>query len=153
MQSKYEWVPKLRLGPIRFGEDIQQYVDAGILSFNPPLEELGGIGSFVGEDDGITVTPDDGLPDGPVRWVVDGVECDKSILFNGQELLGLSINDVSDVLGRKPDQYGESIELGDETQVLAEFDDLGLVLWMKDGISVAASIDDGDYEDDDQEGQ
>ena len=88
-----------------------------------------------------------------MRWVVDGVECDKSILFNGQELLGLSINDVSDVLGRKPDQYGESIELGDETQVLAEFDDLGLVLWMKDGISVAASIDDGDYEDDDQEGQ
>lgn len=147
MQSKYEWVPKVGLGPIRFGENTQQYVDAGILSYEPPLEELGGEGSFIDEDDSITVTPDDGFPDGPVRWIVEGIECDKSILFNGQELLGLSIKDVVNVLGTEPDQFGESFDLGEEIQILAEFDDLGLVLWMKDGISVAASIDDGDYDD------
>jgi hypothetical protein len=147
MQSKYEWVPKVRLGPIRFGENIQQYVDAGLLSFDPPLEELGGVGSFIDEDDSITVTPDDGFPDGPVRWVVEGIQCDKSILFNGQELLGLSIEDVVKFFGREPDQFGEEFEVIDDIQIIAEFDDFGLVLWFVDGVSVSASIDDGDYDD------
>lgn len=149
MQSKYLWVPKERLGPIRFGANIQQYVDAGLLSFEPPLEELGGIGSFIDEDASLTVTPDDGFPDGPVRWVVEGIECDKSILYKGQELLGLSIEDVVKVLGQEPDQFGEEFEVDDDDiQIIGEFDELGLVLWMRDGISVSASIDDGDYDDD-----
>lgn len=148
MNSKYEWVPKEGIGPIKFGTLIQEYVNAGILSRGRSLESLDDSDTYYDGDHGIAVFADDGFPDGRVLGVVDAIRCDKSIRYKDQELLGVTIEDVVKLLGREPDQFGEELEVIDEIQILAEFDGLGLILWFVDRMSVAASIDDGDYEDD-----
>lgn len=149
MRSNYEWTPTVGLGPIRFGAPIQQYVDAGLLVYRPFPEELGGDADYVNKEEDISVSPDDEIVVPRAQHIVDTILCDRSLLYRGTDLFGLELNDVVKVLGREPDQFGETVEIDDELQVAAEFDDLGLVLWFLEGVCVSAAIDDANYIDND----
>lgn len=150
MRSNYEWTPTVGLGPIKFGAPIQQYVDAGLLVYQPFLEEFGGDANYVNKEEDISVSPDEDLVVPREQQVVDTILCDRSLLYQGTDLFGLGLNDVIKTLGREPDQSGETVEIDEELQISAEFDELGLVLWFFEGVCVSAAIDDADYTDDDE---
>ena len=144
MGLKYEWIPTVGVGPFRFGVPVEQYVASGLLKFESYPEELGGGGSYVDKGDNLAVSVED-----QGQGVVYIIQCDASMLFKGRELIGVSLADALEILGREPDEFGEELELDDdEIQVTAEFDELGLTLWLKDNVTMSASVGDGNLEED-----
>ncbi|CAN0515531.1 unnamed protein product [Laminaria digitata] len=144
MNTRYEWTPTVGIGPILLGAPIQQYVDAGILKPDPIPEELGGGVSFIDDVDSITVTPDESAD-----LLIESIQCDRSILYRGVELLGKSIDEIVEVLGSQPDEFSDEVELYDgDVQIIAEFDDLGLLIWMKEGVSAVAAFGPANYDED-----
>lgn len=142
--SNYDWTPKVGVGSVRFGAPIDQYTKSGLLESRVILPELGPEVHFVDDDEGIVVYVDD-----EGMGTVEIVACYRSLLYQSKELIGVTLDAAVDVLGRPPDEYEEGVEMFDETfQDIAYFDDLGLMLWFEDGVSVSASLDDGDYEKD-----
>ena len=81
--------------------------------------------------------------------VVGFIGCDETLLYNGEELFGISLEQAVSILGREPDGEPEVEEMYDDTvQTIAYFEALGLDLWFLEGVSVYAGLDDGDYEED-----
>ena len=144
MASKFDWIPTVSFGKFRFGAPVQRYVDEGLLTYDPAPEELGGDAIYIDEEADIWVYPDD-----EGRGVVGTVSCGRSALYGGRELLGLAIGEAVEILGRDPDEFEEGVESADEIEDIAYFDDMGLMLWFRDGVSVSVTVDNADYGEDD----
>ena len=157
MNAQSEWTPGVGVGRYLLGAPIQKYVDDGFLVHRRWSDIIGNADSFDDEAAGIVVFPeddDDGniiVPpgEGGKFGIIDSLKCTKSLQYKNKELLGISLQAVISVLGVPPQSDGEEFYLGEEdVQTTADFDDLGLILWFRDGLSVTASvmevIEDGD---------
>ena len=98
--------------------------------------ELGGTEWFTDDDGDPVITTDE-------NNAVDVVLCEKEFIFQGFDLIGMSLIEAIKIVGREPDEI-----VDDSDEVTAEFDDLGLQLELGDGVvvsvAVSAAIDDGE---------
>jgi hypothetical protein len=122
----WHWVPGQSIGPFTFGNRADPYVrDYGLLKRPPACSiadwdtyELPGFGSWIIVENGrITEV-----------HCVDGVE------YMGRNLLGMDISEIRELLGaeeKKEDNVGLGYAL--------YYDDLGLTLFLVDGVVSAAA--------------
>ena len=132
--GKYDWIPNVGVGEFKFGEPVSQYVESGVLIINRFMEELVGM-SYDDAEGTINVCEENGM--------IEDIYCDKILTYRNQNLIGLHIDDAAMLLERKP-SYGEPLDKSEifddgRLEVPAEFDDLGLTLWLDEGIVVSAA--------------
>lgn len=133
--SKYDWSPGVGVGDIRFGEPISELLDSGVLHHVIGPFDSDGRGFFaLGEEEDPAIYLDE-------KNLADDVVCSEVLIYQGRDLIGMKIDDIIVALGKEPDEYGEELELGeDNIQITAEFDSLGLQLWLRDGVAVSAVV-------------
>lgn len=152
MTIKYNWTPRVGVGPIRFGNPIAGYVAAGQLVLDEDEKKITGDLDYYDPDVGMIVTPDQ--ESGETVFLIG---CGDSLLYQGEELIGISLPEAAKILDRSPDGQiaGEEVEEYDVDEIVY-FMTLGLDLWFVDGLSVYARTnafdgfeeDDGDDEED-----
>ena len=131
----FDWTPTVGIGPFKFGEPISTCVESGLIEFCPDLSDDGERDCYqtVGDEDPWVSAYEDGA--------VHDVSTDRHLFYRGQDLLGLHIDEVIKILGQAPDEFSDPMELDDDDiQITAEFDALGLQLWLRDGVAVTAYV-------------
>lgn len=142
----FEWVPTVRVGPVHFGDDIADHIkNMPIQACMDPFDENEFLCYGYGEEEEPSYFLDD---DGRVEDIV----CFDGLIFQDTNLIGLPIDRVIELLGSDPDEYGEEVKHGEgEIRTPVEFDNLGLQLWLRDGIAVSAVVSVANVDDDDEE--
>lgn len=72
---------------------------------------------------------------------IDYIHCYQELYYKGKNIIGLSLEEVVELIGIKPTSDGE-IMIDDDPQVTYDIDKLELQLWVriKDNIVVSASV-------------
>lgn len=149
MNLQYEWTPGIGVGPYQFGDPIQKYIDAGRLRHFPIRDAFGDMDSYDDEAAGIVVFPKDDdngrtivQPDDEGKsGTIDSLTCHNSMRYRNSELLGITLDAAVAILKHVPQVDDSEIYYDDDDiRTTADFDELGLTLWFRDGISVSASV-------------
>lgn len=144
-RETFEWVPTIRVGPVQFGDELRKHL--GNLPIHLCVNPYGveGLTCYgYGEDEEPAYYIDE-------NGRVDDIVCIDGLIYKGTDLIGLPIERVIEILGEEPVEYGEPTEMHDEDfQVAAEFDALGLQLWLRDGIAVSAVVSVANVDDDEE---
>lgn len=131
----FEWVPTVRVGPVHFGDDIQKHLENLPIRLCASDYEVEGLTCYAyGEDEAPGYFIDE-------NGRVDDIVCFDGLIYEGSDLIGLPIERVIELLGIEPDEYGEPTEMDeDDTQIAAQFDSLGLQIWLRDNVAVSAVV-------------
>ncbi len=148
-KNRYALIPEVSLGSLKFGQRIDALVDEKILveietSYDFPDDERGEFRVYAYSDDpdgdDVRILPDE---DGAT---IGTFCCRESIMVDGRELIGLSLQELRQELKMEADQIEEDFEVYDgDIQTIADFDGLGVQAWLRDDkvVTVCASV----YED------
>lgn len=137
--SRYMWTPGVGIGPIKFQSKITELISSIHLEeCVDRFDEIYDSQCYKYADD----KDDDLLVYLDEARKVDSVSVDSALYFEGHNLIGLSLEKISEYLEADPDELEEkSIELPDgDTQSSAEFYNLGLQVWLQDGVVVGAFV-------------
>ena len=131
----YDWIPTVSVGEIKLGEPVSHYLESGLLFVNRFMEESVGL-MYEDEGETILVNEEDG-------WI-DGISCYETLHYQGQNLIGLHINDAAAILDSEP-IYGEPFDMAGifddgRIETPAAFDELGLILYLDEDIVVSAGV-------------
>ncbi|CBN57583.1 MULTISPECIES: hypothetical protein [Kamptonema] len=121
----WHWQPLVSIGYIHFGEAATPIVTKYNLQKLEPDCKSGDWDTYE-------------FPECETRIYVEncyivGVGCYDNLFYQGQNLFGLSLDDIRQILGQE-DEIGEMIG----TQIPIEYFRLGVQLWMKDDAIVGA---------------
>lgn len=129
---KYEWIPKVRVGPLRFNAPINPYVDNKTLVLNPFDEDINNLGNTPGEDrytypndDETSVYIEDGR--------IESIACNDRCMLRGQNLIGLDYERVRELIGSKPAGEPDIQPVIDELLDVYEFKEAGAQVWVNEG--------------------
>lgn len=142
--SQWIWHPRLGAGPARFGVSLAQL--DGVLALEELPDEHYDFPDGAGSSRRSLAYRPHGRDDVRMYFsagVLDSMAFYESLLWRGLDLIGSSLAEVEAVSGRAPDVIGEAIEVGAMWQHTAEFDDLGLMLWLVGERVVSVSINSG----------
>ena len=144
---KYEWIPLVRLGPLKFGSPVWPYVEDGTLVPAPFSEEIRNLGNLPDDDpddDERFTYPDD---DETNVYVEDGrivdIACYNQCVLRGQNLIGPDYEIVRELIGSEPAGEPDIEPVIDDMQEVYEFKEAGAQIWVKDGKVVTIFCDDG----------
>lgn len=131
--NELKWIPLKKVGPFKFGSSIKEYVQKYDLvnipeEYNEKVDW--GVYKFL-ENDRIYTENDK----------IVSVLCSSNCLYKGRNLIGMPIDQITIILGRKPDNV-EMAELSDGPQKIYDFEKLGLQLWVKGEYVVTAILND-----------
>jgi hypothetical protein len=131
--NETEWIPQKKVGPFKFGHSIKEYIQKyNLVSIPEEYNEKASWSVYkVGEDDRIYVEEDK----------IVSILCCSKCLYKDRNLIGMSIDEVSILLGSKPDEK-DMVELSNGLQEVYEYDQFGLQLWVMNGNVITAIIDD-----------
>lgn len=120
--------PDRGVGSINFGDDIKKHAE----KLNLKLVKSTVTDKdywFESEELGLSVYDDD-----PEEPGIDTIHCEEFLFLNGQNLIGMHINDFARFVQAQPDLAAtDFIELPDGTrQFVHEFDSLGLQVWVNE---------------------
>lgn len=134
----YTWVPKVSVGQIKIGRPVQPYIQEGLIS---PAEDVADFGQYLSDaDDTILVEVNDG---GNVESIVLNSKC----IYNGKNVIGMTLDEVSALLNAPPDGTAEAFDVGDgDLETPAYFEAFGLTLGIRGGVVHTVDIDDGNYD-------
>jgi hypothetical protein len=119
----WNWKPLISVGPLKFGQPaiplIKKY---NLIALESDCES----------SDWDTYE----FPNSQTRIYVensyiDSVGCYDNLIYEGTNLLGLSLNEIRSILGNE-NEIGEVIEM----QTPIEYETLGLQLWLEDKITI-----------------
>ena len=128
----YVWMPNVGLGEIKFGELFSRHIESGMLSVDQFLGDRFGA-HYRDAAKTQSVDEEDGL--------VSGIRCVETFVYRGMNLIGVKLERAVELIAREPDRIDGPYDLNDDdVQSTAEFDELGLMLWLRDGLVVSASI-------------
>ncbi|CAN0602118.1 unnamed protein product, partial [Ectocarpus sp. 12 AP-2014] len=139
---EWDWVPNERVGPIRFGAPVTDYIKSLKLRVVVTDERLGPAQEqYEVPDAGVSVY----VEDDRIDWVM----CKERLQFQGKNLIGLTESDLETLFAGKPDQREEFdlSENDDEPPYEAlDYDGLNVQVWMIEGRveTVSCSQDDED---------
>lgn len=131
-EMTFDWTPDVGVGPLKFGEPVLKHVQSGLLEFCADLSDDSDCYKLAGQGDPAVYADENNA--------IDDILTDQQLVFRGKNLIGMRIEAVVDLLGQEPEEISEPIELVDDVQVAAEFDSLGLQLWLRDGVAVSAVV-------------
>jgi hypothetical protein len=135
----YTWIPTKSVGQIKFGSPVESYVQDGLISQAKDVLDLGQYWSDA--DDTVLVDVDD-------NGNVESVLLNRNCIYKGENLIGMTLDEVSALLKATPDGVAEPIALGDgELETPAYFEAFGLTLGLRDGVVWTVDVDDGNYDD------
>jgi len=131
MKHKMDWVPVERIGPFRFENSIEEYLDKYHLVKVP--EEFD-------EDVGWHVYSTDA--EGDFRIYVEegsivGIACYSDCWLNGVNLIGKTISEVVTLIGFTPCVDKNTIEIDEEQESIFEFEQVDAQVWVRQGKIVA----------------
>ena len=125
-----KWIPMKSVGPFKFGSLIQKYHEKFCLKRIPDeYNEKVGWDVYGISDEDIRIYFEEGK--------IEAVSCETNCIYKDIDMIGMAIEELINILGNEPDVVG-SEELSDGQQEVYDFDKLGLQLWVKKGIVVAA---------------
>ncbi|QFT30987.1 hypothetical protein FIV00_10905 [Labrenzia sp. THAF82] len=130
---KWEWIPGIGVGPMKFGAPIKNFIERFELKLHVPEgttpEEWG---SFIIQDFVKSVTTEHGL--------IQTVECEDYFGFRGKNLIGMSEEELIAHMGSDPDKIGVGVlyENG-SVQTPFDYDALGLIVWFEDEKLISAA--------------
>jgi len=131
----WNWTPRVSVGPFRFGDPIDDYIDRFKLTrFHDELEKR-----FEFDWETYDV-PGHRVQIHVKEKKIESVACYETCLFDGFNLIGATIESVVEKLGHAPNEIGEAIEIGDEFQTTAEFASIDLQLWLRPNKTVASAF-------------
>lgn len=128
----WNWHPGIGLGPFKFNEYIERYVDT--YKLKKDLEEL---------DNTEWITYE--VPNTEISLDVEGerlvsISSYDYFCFKNKNLIGMKLSVFLDLMPSSEYEVGERTEYDDgEVQTAYEFDDVGLQLWESDGVIVGAA--------------
>lgn len=124
----WDWKPGVSVGKLVFGGALHpDSLDVAVERLPPSSDEADWETYRIGDEQG-RISVDDGK--------IISVECVESLQLDGNELLGLSISEMNRLLP-KAAVLCEAYEDGDERW---ECEELGLVLWVEDGVVASATV-------------
>ncbi|MFT4928827.1 MAG: hypothetical protein ACI8WB_004947 [Phenylobacterium sp.] len=133
MSNFLTWEPNEGIGPIRFGGDINHYIELLKLVIDPDdaPDKTGWIQYQIpGKEVFIDAEADK----------VESVLCYKEFFFKNQNLIGMKVIDLDIVLNCHADEIGDSILYDDgDLQTPREYFSLGLQVWSSDNVVVSIS--------------
>jgi hypothetical protein len=134
MGGELDFVPNKGVGIFEFKTPLIDYVADGSLVREDYPPELGGDEDYVDDSKGISVSADE-------QGLIEDIFCYEELIFKKTNLIGMKISNVIAILGQEPEEYSEKIEVTeDDFQITAEFDSLGLQLWLRNSVVVSAVI-------------
>ena len=120
----WQWEPLISIGYIRFNEPIipliRKYKLQRKVEYEPP-------------DWQVYEFPEDETLVNVEKSRVLSVSCYNNFFYKGKNLLGISLKEINDILGKEY-EIDESIE----TQTLVIYDSMSLQLWFENGVTVSA---------------
>ena len=131
---KYEWIPKVRVGPLKFNSAISPYVENGTLIPAPFDDDINNLGNTPGEDR--YTYPDDDETDVYVEnGQIESIACYNQCVLRGRNLIvldiGLDYERVRELIGSEP-ACGPTIQpVINELQEVYEFEVAGAQIWVK----------------------
>ena len=140
---KYEWIPMIRVGPLRFNAVVSLYVKNGTLVPAPFDDDINDLGNIPSEDR--YAYPDDKETSVYVKdGRIESIDCGDQCVLRGQNLIGLDYERVRELIGSEPEGEAEIEFLSDGPQEQYNFyDAVGAFVWVKEGKVVSISCHDG----------
>lgn len=131
MPGELVWVPGERLGEFRFGSEVEAHLesDPPSLAFEEHCRETGWDVYLIPGRDDVSVCVEDGL----IVSVASYAEC----LFDGVNLIGLSLERARGLIGSDPLGPPESYEVDDCMEQVYEFEEAGAQVWVSRSSVVA----------------
>ena len=123
--------PKVGVGEILFGDPISRYLE--ILNLNAQLtSESKEYDVYDLPEKDLTVYVEDGL--------VESINCQEELVFKGRNVIGMTYDDFLSYYDLEPDGEPDSLDFEDDNipQLVFEFDELDLQIWVKNDIVVTA---------------
>jgi hypothetical protein len=125
----WEWVPGRNCGEFQLGVALASntYTEP-VVRLPPSCDGADWVNYRVGNEEA-RVRVENGI--------IVGVECVRSLLLHGQEIIGLQQAELGDVLGRSP----EVAQRWDDGSARLEVPELGLTLWLESGVVESATVE------------
>lgn len=136
MKYKFDWVPLRRVGPFKFNDNINKYLDFDLFEIEDEYDQDVNwkVYGLLGCDFRLYVENN----------IIDSIGCFEECIYNDQNLIGIPFNELTLILKKKPDE--KSFEETDKGNFeVFEFDDFSAQVWVKDGV-VDSIIISGVYE-------
>jgi hypothetical protein len=134
----YTWVPKKSVGQIKLGSPVQPYAQEGLISQAKDVADFGQYWSDA--DETMLVEVDD-------QGNVESILLNRKCIYQGKNVIGMTLDEVSALLKAPPDEVAESFALDDgSVETPAYFEAFGLTLGLQAGVVRTVDIDDGRYD-------
>ena len=125
----WDWVPLERLGPVSFGTPISDYTQMLGLELEH-YEEVAGYKESHFKVNGVDI--DIYIQDG----LVDTIISREVFMYHGNNVIESTMAELSEILGREPDEKDE-IDLSDDDEAepyeILDYLDLGIQVWLLNG--------------------
>jgi hypothetical protein len=125
---KWDWMPGARCGEFELGAPLKSKTYSEPLVLLEPAYDEADWSTYKVGDEEARLRVEDGI--------VVGVECVRSLLLNGREIIGAREADLDELLG-----YAPSIKDRTDCDARAEVPELGLALWLERGVVESATVD------------
>ena len=142
MSIDTNWIPKVSVGTIKFGDSIDRYLKTGLLQPSEFNVDHPDEPSFEDEDDILSVQVDES------GTYITSILSSDELSYNGVNLIGLSTGELTRVLSSQPDETEVEENVIDEVnETIFYFLRMGLMVWIRDDKARFVAVDDGNYED------
>ena len=124
MNIEWTWIPNICLGPIKIGSDIEPYL-ATLNLVADNSEDNTGWDTYIFPDFETYIDVEDEK--------VVSVTTYSEFLYKGQNLIGLNLFKLGELLGVAADEIGQPVEYEDgDIKTPYEYYELGLQVWVSD---------------------
>lgn len=129
---KYEWIPKVRVGPLRFNAVVSPYVKNGTLVPAPFDDEINNLGNTPSGDR--YTYPNDYETSVYVEDErIESIACNDRCILRGQNLIGLDYERVRELIDSEPAGEPDIQPVIDELLDVYEFEETGAQVWVNEG--------------------
>jgi hypothetical protein len=156
--SFWTWIPCISIGPFKFGEPIDQYIERYKLVENDTYSELVLREGFYdwmrlkNDSENAYVIPhfDFAFTIYTKHNLIDTLGIDTYLYYNKQDIIYTSLEEAMKIINRPTWDKMEQQEVIDDMQNIYYFYDLGLTLWTLDNKVVTAFCNNGVIPNDDE---
>lgn len=138
MLNRFEWIPLVSVGPVKFGDNIEDHLRSGFAiedKFDEDPEEP----DYIDRDDVLSFRV------GEDSVTVESIHTWESLVYKGRNLIGMNQESLLKHLGAEPDSVEKEEEPTDEViETILSFDRLGLLVWLRKSMVHAVAVDEGD---------
>lgn len=136
VMKRFEWTPRKQLGPFEFGAFFNKDLLENYSVVEVPEEYNSSVDWTVYKfnQDGRVFLEDDKIV---------SILSTSEVFYHDKNLVGMQIDQIINLLDSEPDSI-ESEEMSDGVEYVYEFEQLGLQLWISEGVVVTVIVNDAE---------